>query len=381
MSTSLRVALGLLLVSLALILVNHPLLRLEGRPAGMGWRISRRGSVACESNRTRAGALRTTEIRMTVDARRHISNSISDSLSRRSRLGWLGFFGVIGGLSLDVVVHSPDPRWAGAISLLSGLIAGASIVALQSGLVPELLSYLSPAREPPPAGVSPRAEVGSASLRALENSMTQTVPTAAGRQAVMDESRERPGTQPAADFAPAAEARHMADSATLREVERAADRLHARLSAEIDALAQRGTVNLITGLSLAAGGFAALIWMLPHMPGRIDPARAQEVALTQAVRLALVVLMEAFAFFFLRLYRRSLDGIKYLHDELTDFQHRELALRAALITRNAQAVNRVIDELLRRERNLVITRGETMVELERVSSRGGPRRWLMRMPA
>lgn len=318
---------------------------------------------------------------MTRGARGTSSNAILNEAGRQSRLGWLGFFGVIGGLSLDVVVHSPDPRWAGAISLLSGLIAGASIVALESGLVPELLRYLSPSREPPSAGVRPRAEFQSASLRALENSRTQTVLTAAGRQATPDESRERPESQPTADFTPAVEAKHVADSATLREVERAADRLHARLSAEIDALGQRGNVNFVTALSLAAGGCAALIWMLAHVPERIDPARAEEVALTQAIRLALVILMEAFAFFFLRLYRRSLDGIKYLHDELTDFQHRELALRAALITRNAQAVDRVIDELLRRERNFVITQGETTVELERVSPRTGPQRWLMRLPA
>lgn len=143
-------------------------------------------------------------------------------------------------------------------------------------------------------------------------------------------------------------------------------RLRTRLRKEVEALERRGNLNLVTGIGLAIGGFAALIRILAQMPQWSPTTRPTEVAVTQAMRLTLVLFIEVFAFFFLRLYRNSLDGIKYFQNELTNIESRDLALRAALVTGNTEALGRVIDELIRTERNFVIKSGETTVELERL---------------
>jgi hypothetical protein len=151
--------------------------------------------------------------------------------------------------------------------------------------------------------------------------------------------------------------------ARLKEIALPMRELHLRLSREVEALGRRANVNLLTGMGLAIAGFGALVWMLANLPDWTDPTR---VAITQAMRFSLVLFVEIFAFFFLRLYRNNLDGIKYFQNELTNVQAREVALRTALTLERPDALDRAIDELLRTERNFVIKQGETTVEVERI---------------
>lgn len=47
-------------------------------------------------------------------------------------------------------------------------------------------------------------------------------------------------------------------------------------------------------------------------------------------KISIIIIIETFAYFFLRLYKSSLDYIKYLRNELTSIQHRFLAVEMSL---------------------------------------------------
>ena len=81
-------------------------------------------------------------------------------------------------------------------------------------------------------------------------------------------------------------------------------------------------------------------------------------------RTTFVVLIELFAFFFLNLYRVSLSEIKYFQNELTNIESRILAMDAALFLDDSKALGEIATALSRTERNFVLKKGESTVQLE-----------------
>ena len=82
-------------------------------------------------------------------------------------------------------------------------------------------------------------------------------------------------------------------------------------------------------------------------------------------RISLVLLVEVFAYFFLRLYSTNLIGIKFFQNEMTNFESKFLALRAAEHKNDEASIAEVIRQLALTERNIVIQKGQTTVDLER----------------
>ena len=138
----------------------------------------------------------------------------------------------------------------------------------------------------------------------------------------------------------------------------------ARLETEIRALMRRGNLNLVLGTVTTTGAVAVLAYIALTATVTVENWRA--VLPTYALRLSLVVFVEVFAFFFLRLYRASLHDIKYFQNEITNIQSRFLALEFSVLSSDGAAANKVIDELARTERNFVLSKGQTTLEIERV---------------
>jgi hypothetical protein len=123
------------------------------------------------------------------------------------------------------------------------------------------------------------------------------------------------------------------------------------------------------------------------IPSQLDPI----VDLTRALRRALVdfrdiagrlseqgagiprlaVFIEIFSLFFLRLYRAGLDEIKFFQNELTNVETKYAALESALASKNADLTERVIGLLAETERNFLLRKGESTVELERAKIDNG----------
>ena len=71
-------------------------------------------------------------------------------------------------------------------------------------------------------------------------------------------------------------------------------------------------------------------------------------------RLTLVVLIEIFAYFFLRLYKSSLGEIKYFQNEITNIEAKALALQAAELAGDKESTASIINRLADTDRNFQV---------------------------
>lgn len=141
------------------------------------------------------------------------------------------------------------------------------------------------------------------------------------------------------------------------------DESRARLARELDALTRRGNLNLALGaittvLGLALLGFSVF--------AEVTQMRDTWSFVSHFVpRLTLVVLIELFAYFFLSLYKASLAEIKYFQNELTNVEAKQVALRAAISFGEPTMVADIVSKLATTERNHVLSKDQTTVELEK----------------
>jgi len=82
-------------------------------------------------------------------------------------------------------------------------------------------------------------------------------------------------------------------------------------------------------------------------------------------RISFVVFIEVFAYFFLRLYKANLSDIKFYQNELTTMESKAVALKSALMEGKADALAGILKQLSTTERNFILKKGDTTVELER----------------
>jgi hypothetical protein len=136
-----------------------------------------------------------------------------------------------------------------------------------------------------------------------------------------------------------------------------------RLTTEINALRRRANSNLAIGsittfMAMALLAFVAL--------GRTTSFDTGMSMLSYYVpRISFVVFIEVFAYFFLRLYKANLGDIKFYQNELTTVESKALALKSALAEGKSDALTAILKQLSTTERNFVLKKGETTVELER----------------
>ncbi|TKK71478.1 hypothetical protein FC093_00160 [Ilyomonas limi] len=136
-----------------------------------------------------------------------------------------------------------------------------------------------------------------------------------------------------------------------------------RLKAEIIILTKRANLNLIIGTMISISALFLLGYFV--LRENFNSSNLFNVLLHFIPRLSLVVFIELFAFFFLKLYRTSLSEIKYYQNELTNIELRQISLLAALNRGSQEGLSIVIKELIMTERNFKLSKGESTVELEK----------------
>ncbi|MGL6459671.1 hypothetical protein HQ395_13660 [Aeromonas hydrophila] len=171
------------------------------------------------------------------------------------------------------------------------------------------------------------------------------------------------------------------------ESESISERLHesalnirVRLEREISDLRLRSNINLLIGMMITLLGLF-LLWTIVNTVDSSEMLKAlaskgiesnsqfiKNLILPLAPRVMLVIFIEVFAYFFLRLYKNGLSEIKYFQNELTNVESKMVALELAHLSKNSEAVSRVIASLVETERNFILQRGETTVELEKAKS-------------
>lgn len=139
-----------------------------------------------------------------------------------------------------------------------------------------------------------------------------------------------------------------------------------RLNMEIRKLSLRANTNLSIGSVTTL--IAVVVLYLTVVSNHLNFSDSISLYSYFIPRISLVIFIEVFAFFFLKLYRSNLDNIRYYHNELTNIEMKIISLKSAIINVDKSTINEVVKELSRTERNFVIKKGETTIELERLKN-------------
>jgi hypothetical protein len=136
------------------------------------------------------------------------------------------------------------------------------------------------------------------------------------------------------------------------------------LEREILNLGRRANLNLVMGTGVTVLGLSLLAYFVFYA---MHPSSSEtlDIAIYFGTRLTLVVFIEVFAYFFLRLYRYSIFEIKYFQNELTNARFKIVGLEACLHDGTKQTVDKICMELAKTERNFILKKGETTLSLRR----------------
>lgn len=135
------------------------------------------------------------------------------------------------------------------------------------------------------------------------------------------------------------------------------DRTLGRLRQEVMDLGRRGNLNLSLGIATTIAGLAILTYYVFSS----QPMDGDAFTFTSLFvpRLTLVVFIEVFAYFFLRLYKSSLTEIKYFQNEMTNVELHCVALTIATAAGYDDTCKDVIRGLGETERNHVLQENQT----------------------
>lgn len=154
-----------------------------------------------------------------------------------------------------------------------------------------------------------------------------------------------------------------------------------RLGLEAKRLQQRAKLNLAFGTFITVIAGIGLLYMVFFRPLDLAGLAKEEygwrIASHYIPRLSLIIFAEIFAYFFLKLYKADLSDIKYYQNEITNVEMKLAALRTALAVEQKELdkegkeiIKTVITSLVGTERNFILKKGETTIELEKAKFDG-----------
>jgi hypothetical protein len=136
-----------------------------------------------------------------------------------------------------------------------------------------------------------------------------------------------------------------------------------RIEKETARISRNGNINLLIGLATT---FIAIAILLVSLLGNhADPEIYNNFIYYFIPRLSLSVFIELFSFFFLRIYKKNLEDIKYFNNERTNIDLKLVALKTALLYDDKVSLKEVILELAKTERNFILKKGDSTVEIEK----------------
>lgn len=154
-------------------------------------------------------------------------------------------------------------------------------------------------------------------------------------------------------------------SVNILDVHTAFLKIEERLLSEIKAVGKRSNLNLIIGSVVALIGLGLLLWfVLDVHDNKLEGWKLLNAFLP---RLSIIIIIEMFSYFFLKLYRESMDRIRYYQNELTNIETKKTAILVACMVENDNEHKKsLIENLISVERNIFLKKGETTIELEKI---------------
>ncbi|MEJ5037689.1 hypothetical protein WH285_12205 [Acinetobacter johnsonii] len=147
------------------------------------------------------------------------------------------------------------------------------------------------------------------------------------------------------------------------QIERSIERLREEKASSF----RRGNFNLMIGVMISSvGGYIAYTF-IQKLPTADNTVQLFSYTLP---RLSFFMLMILLAFFFLNLYRKSMEDIKYYQNEITNLEVKYLSLQMAKSMNNHKLISSILEQLVKTERNFVLEKDQSTIELEkeRISS-------------
>lgn len=140
-----------------------------------------------------------------------------------------------------------------------------------------------------------------------------------------------------------------------------------RVQGEIRRLSKSGIINLSLGMMLSIGG---ILYLGSFVVNVQEFKTIEEMVVNTFPKTIFVLLIEVFAYFFLKLYKQNLDDIKYYQNELTNIESKNLAVQIAKQSNNHKLITLCVEEFLGTERNFILEKGQSTIEIEkeRISS-------------
>jgi hypothetical protein len=142
-----------------------------------------------------------------------------------------------------------------------------------------------------------------------------------------------------------------------------------RIKDSIISLQRRGAINLAVGVVVTVIG-ATMLWRFV-VTDQVATLAPIQYAMHFAPRLAIVALVQVFAFFFLKLYKLGLEEIKYFQNELTNIEQREVALSISILGDDQNLKADIVKHMAHNDRNSVLEKGQTTIDIEKAKLEAG----------
>ena len=140
------------------------------------------------------------------------------------------------------------------------------------------------------------------------------------------------------------------------------DELRYSLKVEIKACRRRSNLSLVLGTTLAIVGIVVVAYNLNDYYGK-EGQSWNDFFMRFLPRLSMVISVEVVAFFFLRVYLKTLADLRHWVNEQLNIDAKILAVQLAIYQDDDAVLKKVIEQLLATERNFILNKGQRTVEI------------------
>jgi hypothetical protein len=163
------------------------------------------------------------------------------------------------------------------------------------------------------------------------------------------------------------------DELKLQLIDFHSESLQTDITIQIGKISRSGTINLMIGLGLTVLAISMLIFLIFFQSLTVqifdkNTTEWDKFFIKSAPKYSVVLFIEIFSFFFLNLYKRGSDEIKYFNNERTNIQSKMLALKAAILFDQKESITKSIESLFNVDRNSILKKDETTFEIEKMRS-------------
>jgi hypothetical protein len=138
-----------------------------------------------------------------------------------------------------------------------------------------------------------------------------------------------------------------------------------RLNSELLSTNRRANLNLIIGILSVVIGLLSFIYIIYKTPDEQGLVVAYFLP-----RVFLIIFIQLFSYFFLRLYKKGIDDTKYYHNELTNVESKFSAIQYSINIIEEKELNKtIINSMMKNERNSSFSHDsiDNSTETERLS--------------